>query len=190
MLKSSTLLHDASIPWLSKLMQIQKFIISGENDMTNLTTLWNEITSDEATPQPLADDWWYEDASLLSLPLYKRLIQVVELKRMRPESIASSLIFCTRSRALMIQTMQTQAQPFLTFLRQTRRLYLKIFRSGGYHLAEVAPDVNLKLPKFQSLAAVIPEYARPLDDGIYHAIDVFLKAHPWLQILKGSNSAD
>ncbi|XVF23620.1 hypothetical protein REPUB_Repub13aG0055200 [Reevesia pubescens] len=49
----------------------------------------------------------------------------------------------------------------------------------GY-LAEVAPDVNLKLPKFQSLAAVIPDYARPLDDGIYRAIDVYLKAHPWL----------
>lgn len=49
----------------------------------------------------------------------------------------------------------------------------------GY-LAEVAPDVNLKLLKFQSLAAIIPDYARPLDDGIYRAIDIFLKAHPWL----------
>ncbi|XP_058094511.1 BTB/POZ domain-containing protein At5g03250-like [Magnolia sinica] len=49
----------------------------------------------------------------------------------------------------------------------------------GY-LAEVAPDVNLKFPKFQSLAAVIPDYARPLDDGIYRAIDIYLKAHPWL----------
>ncbi|KAK3017374.1 hypothetical protein RJ639_006309, partial [Escallonia herrerae] len=49
----------------------------------------------------------------------------------------------------------------------------------GY-LAEVAPDVNLKLPKFQSLAAVVSDYARPLDDGIYRAIDIYLKAHPWL----------
>ncbi|OMO70998.1 hypothetical protein COLO4_28416 [Corchorus olitorius] len=49
----------------------------------------------------------------------------------------------------------------------------------GY-LAEVAADVNLKLPKFQSLAAVIPDYARLLDDGIYRAIDIYLKAHPWL----------
>ncbi|KAF5959546.1 hypothetical protein HYC85_000755 [Camellia sinensis] len=30
------------------------------------------------------------------------------------------------------------------------------------------------------LAAVIPDYARPLDDGIYRAIDIYLKAHPWL----------
>ncbi|KAL5067875.1 hypothetical protein RYX36_018762, partial [Vicia faba] len=48
------------------------------------------------------------------------------------------------------------------------------------YLAEVALDVNLKLPKFQALASSIPDYARPLDDGLYHAIDVYLKAHPWL----------
>ncbi|XP_071722478.1 BTB/POZ domain-containing protein At1g30440-like [Rutidosis leptorrhynchoides] len=49
----------------------------------------------------------------------------------------------------------------------------------GY-LAEVAPDVNLKLPKFQALAASIPDYARPLDDGLYRSIDIYLKSHPWL----------
>ncbi|XP_038691864.1 BTB/POZ domain-containing protein At5g03250-like isoform X2 [Tripterygium wilfordii] len=48
------------------------------------------------------------------------------------------------------------------------------------YLAEVAPDVNLKPPKFEALAAVVPDYARRLDDGIYHAVDVYLKAHPWL----------
>lgn len=44
----------------------------------------------------------------------------------------------------------------------------------GY-LAEIAPDVNLKLMKFQSLAEAVPDYARPLDDGIYRAIDIYLK---------------
>ncbi|KAK1396437.1 BTB/POZ domain-containing protein [Heracleum sosnowskyi] len=48
------------------------------------------------------------------------------------------------------------------------------------YLAEVASDVNLKLPKFQSLAAVLPTHSRSLDDGIYRAIDIYLKAHPWL----------
>lgn len=42
-------------------------------------------------------------------------------------------------------------------------------------LAEVASDVNLKLPKFQSLADAVPDYARPLDDGLYRAIDIYLK---------------
>lgn len=43
------------------------------------------------------------------------------------------------------------------------------------YLADVAPDLNLKFPKFQSLAAAVPDYARPLSDGIYRAIDIYLK---------------
>ncbi|KAE8679377.1 BTB/POZ domain-containing protein [Hibiscus syriacus] len=38
-----------------------------------------------------------------------------------------------------------------------------------------APDVNFKLPKFVTLAASIPDYARPLDDGLCQAIDIYLK---------------
>nr|GEY37007.1 hypothetical protein [Tanacetum cinerariifolium] len=47
-------------------------------------------------------------------------------------------------------------------------------------LADVAADVNLKLSKFQSLAVAVPDYARPQSDGIYRAVDIYLKAHPWL----------
>ncbi|CAI0375874.1 unnamed protein product [Linum tenue] len=51
-------------------------------------------------------------------------------------------------------------------------------------LSEIAPDVNMKLSKFETLAATIPDYARPVDDGLYHAIDVYLKAHPWMTELE------
>ena len=43
------------------------------------------------------------------------------------------------------------------------------------YLADVAPDVNLKFPKFQSLGASVPDYARPLSDGMYRAVDIYLK---------------
>lgn len=43
------------------------------------------------------------------------------------------------------------------------------------YLADVAPDVNLKFLKFQLLAAAVPDYARPLADGMYRAIDIYLK---------------
>ncbi|KAJ9540281.1 hypothetical protein OSB04_026787 [Centaurea solstitialis] len=48
------------------------------------------------------------------------------------------------------------------------------------YLADVAADVNLKFSKFQSLAVAVPDYARPHSDGIYRAIDIYLKAHMWL----------
>ncbi|XP_076949963.1 BTB/POZ domain-containing protein At5g03250-like [Bidens hawaiensis] len=47
-------------------------------------------------------------------------------------------------------------------------------------LADVAADVHLKPPKFMSLATSVPDYARSASDGIYRAIDIYFKAHPWL----------
>lgn len=52
------------------------------------------------------------------------------------------------------------------------------------YLAEIAPDVNLKPSKFQALAEALPDYSRPSDDGLYRAIDVYLKAHSWLSELE------
>ncbi|XP_037474843.1 BTB/POZ domain-containing protein At5g03250-like [Triticum dicoccoides] len=49
----------------------------------------------------------------------------------------------------------------------------------GY-LAEVGTDANLKCSQFQQIVALVPDYARSLDDGLYRAIDIFIKAHPWL----------
>ncbi|CAK9212931.1 unnamed protein product [Sphagnum troendelagicum] len=48
------------------------------------------------------------------------------------------------------------------------------------YLAEIAPDANLKLSKFLALAELLPDYARTVDDGLYRAIDIYLKAHPVL----------
>ncbi|KAG4188918.1 hypothetical protein ERO13_A08G194400v2 [Gossypium hirsutum] len=48
------------------------------------------------------------------------------------------------------------------------------------YLAEIAPDANLKLPKFLGIAETLPEHARTIHDGLYRAIDIYLKAHPGL----------
>lgn len=254
------------------------------------TVSWNGIAAESKTQSP-GENWWYEDVSFLSLPLYKRLIQAVESKGMSPESMAASLIAYARKylplmnrlssfndanhansgtnisdedqRALLEEIVGllpnkkgvTSSKFLLRLLRTAMILHASqscrenlekrvgaqldqavlidlLIPNMGYsvetlydidciqrildhfmsvnqpypssspciidegqlmsgtdpltpitmvaslmdgYLAEVAPDVNLKLPKFEALAAVIPEYARPLDDGIYHAIDVFLK---------------
>ncbi|KAK6923983.1 BTB/POZ domain [Dillenia turbinata] len=48
------------------------------------------------------------------------------------------------------------------------------------YLAEIASDRNLTVSKFISLAEVVPEQARITEDGMYRAIDIYLKAHPAL----------
>jgi hypothetical protein len=43
------------------------------------------------------------------------------------------------------------------------------------YLTEVAKDPNLSITKFQVLAEALPEKARTCDDGLYGAIDTYLK---------------
>lgn len=43
------------------------------------------------------------------------------------------------------------------------------------YLAEIASDRNLTVTKFIGVAEVIPEQARVTEDGMYRAIDIFLK---------------
>ncbi|GLT50687.1 hypothetical protein SLA2020_241560 [Shorea laevis] len=262
------------------------------------SVLWNGISTG-ARPKNTSSDWWYEDASTLSLSLYKRLITAMESRGIRQELIAGSLSFYAKKylpglnrrqsandsssrlppvalgappseeeqkllleeidsllptqkglvsakflfgllRTAMIlraspscisnlekrigmqldqATLEDLLMPNFSYSMET--LYnvecvqriLEHFLAmdqitGGAspcsiddgqligspsltpitmvaklidgYLAEVAPDVNLKLPKFQALAASVPDYARPLDDGLYRAIDIYLKSHPWL----------
>ncbi|KAJ7952769.1 BTB/POZ domain-containing protein [Quillaja saponaria] len=47
----------------------------------------------------------------------------------------------------------------------------------GY-LAKIARDPNLPLIKFLSLAEAVSSFSRPSHDGLYHAIDMYLKEHP------------
>ncbi|KAH9300339.1 hypothetical protein KI387_011922, partial [Taxus chinensis] len=264
------------------------------------SVLWNGISTG-ARLRNARSDWWYEDVSVLSLPLYKRLISSLETRGIKPENIGGALtVFANRhlpglsrrqgvrqstnqisvsslpsilseeDRRILLETVESllpmqkgvTSTNFLFGLLRTamilnadtvcksnleRRIAMqldqamledllipnyshtvetlydcdcverivenflmfdqasgagaaspssvqdgqligspsltpitKVAKLMDAYLAEVAPDVNLKLAKFQSLAAVLPDYARPLDDGLYRAIDTFLKAHPWI----------
>ncbi|KAG9158792.1 hypothetical protein Leryth_013688 [Lithospermum erythrorhizon] len=46
------------------------------------------------------------------------------------------------------------------------------------YLAKIASDSNLSVSNFISLAELIPDQAKITEDGMYGAIDIYLKAHP------------
>ncbi|XP_050388090.1 BTB/POZ domain-containing protein SR1IP1 [Argentina anserina] len=48
------------------------------------------------------------------------------------------------------------------------------------YLAEIATDRNLSVSKFIGIAELIPEHSRITEDGMYRAVDIYLKAHPSL----------
>lgn len=43
------------------------------------------------------------------------------------------------------------------------------------YLAEIASDRNVSLQKFIGLAELIPEQSRVTEDGMYRAVDIYLK---------------
>lgn len=52
---------------------------------------------------------------------------------------------------------------------------MKVAKLMDSFLAEIAKDGNLSFSKFQALAEALPEFSRITDDGLYRAIDTFLK---------------
>ncbi|WCJ21402.1 Phototropic-responsive NPH3 family protein [Euphorbia peplus] len=55
---------------------------------------------------------------------------------------------------------------------------LKVSKLLDNFLAEVALDPNLMPTKFIALAELLPDHARIVSDGLYRAVDIFLKVHP------------
>uniref|UniRef100_A0A7N0URZ5 NPH3 domain-containing protein n=1 Tax=Kalanchoe fedtschenkoi TaxID=63787 RepID=A0A7N0URZ5_KALFE len=51
-------------------------------------------------------------------------------------------------------------------------------------IAEIASDPNLSVAKFVTLAEVIPDHYKVTEDGVYRAVDIYLKAHPNLSDLE------
>ncbi|XP_058180674.1 BTB/POZ domain-containing protein NPY2-like [Rhododendron vialii] len=55
---------------------------------------------------------------------------------------------------------------------------VKVAKLVDGYLAEISRDPNLLLSKFVDLAQMVSELARPSHDGLYRAIDMYLKEHP------------
>ncbi|KAJ6826234.1 BTB/POZ domain-containing protein [Iris pallida] len=55
---------------------------------------------------------------------------------------------------------------------------LKVSKLLDSYLAEIALDSNLTPSRFIALAELLPDHARVVNDGLYRAVDIFLKVHP------------
>ncbi|CAN0917858.1 BTB/POZ domain-containing protein NPY2 [Linum grandiflorum] len=57
---------------------------------------------------------------------------------------------------------------------------VKVAKLVEGYLAEIARDPDLPLSKFLVLAEMVSSFPRPSHDGVYRAIDMYLKEHPGL----------
>ncbi|BAT82445.1 hypothetical protein LR48_Vigan07g249800 [Vigna angularis] len=61
-----------------------------------------------------------------------------------------------------------------------QRSLLNVGKLVDGYLGEVAHDPNLGPTSFVDISQSIPDFARPNHDGLYRAIDIYLKEHPGL----------
>lgn len=54
----------------------------------------------------------------------------------------------------------------------------RVAKNVDSYLAEIATYAELSISKFNGIANLVPKGARRLDDDLYRAIDIYLKAHP------------
>ncbi|PKA61989.1 BTB/POZ domain-containing protein [Apostasia shenzhenica] len=258
---------DDLLPYADDLNIVKRCIESLAVKVSTDPNLFGWPIEHGAMQSPGGSDWWYEDVSSLSLPLYKKLISSMESRGVGEEIIAGSLVSYARrfipglnkntspsdeeqrnlleeierllpfqkgvattkflcsllrtglilkvnpvcllnlERRIGMQLDQATLDDLLmpTFSYSMETLYdvdcvqrilehflatdqgspslapsISVAKLIDGYLAEVASDLNLKLSKFHTLAAAVPEYTRPLYDGLYRAIDIYLKSHPWL----------
>ncbi|XP_016437067.2 BTB/POZ domain-containing protein At3g44820-like isoform X2 [Nicotiana tabacum] len=256
--------------------------------------LWNGINTG-ARIQTIESDWWFEDISYLSVPLFQRLIQTMEARGIRHENLAGAMMYYCRKylpglgrwqsgqsgktrtvasfsmtpaavdQKVLLESVvkllpELKGKSFCRFLLGLLRVALilgvnhtcqdslerrigmqldlasldgllipsysdsdtlyhtdcvermihhfissepgvattpapssfeigtspssdplrRVAKLVDSYIAEVASDVNLKPGKIRSLAEALPESSRSLHDGLYRAIDIYFKAHPWL----------
>ncbi|XP_010522018.1 PREDICTED: root phototropism protein 2-like [Tarenaya hassleriana] len=54
----------------------------------------------------------------------------------------------------------------------------RVAKTVDIYLAEIATYGELSIPKFNGFANLVPKAARKVDDDLYRAVDIYLKAHP------------
>ncbi|XP_042515843.1 BTB/POZ domain-containing protein At3g44820-like [Macadamia integrifolia] len=254
--------------------------------------LWNGINTG-ARIRSSESDWWFEDVSYLSVPLFERLIQTMNSRGMRPETLAAAVMYYARKylpglgrwqsgqsgkprtvasfsltpvtvdQKLLLESIEKllpekKGKSFCRFLLGLLRVAMildvsqpckdslerrvgiqldlatldsllipsysdsdtlyntdcveriiqhflsepsitsfspssfdqdispssaplkKVAKLVDNYIAEVAADVNLKPEKLQFLLEALPECSRSLHDGLYRALDIYFKEHPWL----------
>lgn len=75
-----------------------------------------------------------------------------------------------------IEVVQRILEYFLMYEQQQQKPgTVNVSKLLDNYLAEIARDPTLSIPNFKVLAESLPENARTCDDGLYRAIDTFLK---------------
>lgn len=120
---------------------------------------------EQATLTDLLIPSYNTSETMYDVDLVQRLLEHFLIQELTEDSSPSSQSF---SGINILEASQTTAD-------SGQNAKMRVARLVDSYLTEVARDRNLSLTKFQVLAEALPESARSCDDGLYRAVDSYLK---------------
>lgn len=158
------LLPAGSVPcsFLLKLLKAAILLECGEMEKSELISKIGQQL-DEATVSDLLIQAPTEEALMYEVDIVQNLIEE----------------FVTLDRSAQTDpSMEAEFQEIRSprFLSDTSKV--KVAKLVDGYLTEVSRDPNLPASKFVRLAEMVSNFSRPTHDGLYRAIDMYLKEHP------------
>jgi hypothetical protein len=119
----------------------------------------------------------FSNESLYDVDLVMRIVEHYLLQEQSPPISPEE----ERVRTFAPEKRRTRSAENITFTESRRSTAMthgskiKVAKLIDGYLADIGRDPNLPLAKFMQLAESIPDFARPFHDGLYRAVDVYLK---------------
>ncbi|GAB4838413.1 26S proteasome regulatory subunit 6B [Ancistrocladus abbreviatus] len=158
---------SVSCSFLLRLLRMANMLIAAPALVTELEKRVG-MQLEQATLADLLIPSYQKSETMYDVDLVQRLLEHFLVQQQTDCSSPNRVSFCDKQ-------MQEGTQQ-----RGGTNAKMRVARLVDSYLTEVARDRNLSLIKFQVLAESLPGSARTCDDGLYRAIDSYLKAHPIL----------
>ncbi|KAG7977150.1 hypothetical protein I3843_05G016500 [Carya illinoinensis] len=152
-----------SCSFLLKLLKASILVNSGEMDKVELVRRIGQQL-EEASVNDLLIRAPEEETTMFDVSTVQKIVQefLMQDKSAEIESLEES------------HELQETRRPGI--LSEASKLMVAKLIDG--YLAEISKDPNLTLSKFVDLAEMVSNISRPAHDGLYRAIDMYLKEHP------------
>lgn len=153
--------HTASSSFLLKLLRAAILLDCGETERNELMRRISQQL-DEATVTDLLIRAPAGGTTVYDVDIVQNLVEMFVAQEQKADSMLP----------LENEFQESRSPKFAP--DSSRAMVAKLI--DGY-LAEIARDHNLPLSKFVSLADMVATFSRPSHDGLYRAIDMYLKVH-------------
>lgn len=156
---------SVSCSFLLKLLKAARLVDCGENCKKSLVKrigqqLQEASVADLLIPSSEGEDMMYDVDTVLNI-IEEFMMQEHESGETSPQTS---------------EELQEVRSP--VFVSSRTKLAVANLVDG--YLAEISKDPNLPLSKFIELAQMVSSSSKPVHDGLYRAIDMYLKEHPGL----------